>query len=125
MTTREYLPCIGWPVYDLRRRKFGICIDVMPATGAFLVHVEGDRFPRYGTPDDVEYEYPKFYNDDALKWSGENDPNAIFYVKHVHLHVPDSVWEYTIAQSGIKGFDRLTIRGENDLFLLKRHVSKV
>lgn len=122
MTTRTYLPEIGYPVYDLRRRKFGICIntDENEFVNKALVHIEGDRYPRWITADDVTYEYPKYYMNDALRLLEK--PSNVFYVKHVHLHVPRNIWQYTIAQQGIDGFDRFTIEGETQLELIERYV---
>jgi len=123
---RAFLPEIGFPIYDLRRRKFGICIqsdadnEYMPRV---LVHIEGDLNPRWITSNEKEYEYPKFYINDAVQWLRRGPSRErTFYVKHVHLHVPDNLWEYTISEQGISGFERYTIRGDYELELVNRAV---
>lgn len=120
---RDYLPELGWPVYDLRRRKFGICIGRYGEMA--MVHVEGDVKPRLITSNEEEYEYPKYYVNDAVTWFLSMQESAVYYIKHVHLHVPKGVWQYTIAQQGIDGFDRFTVDGDNGLDLVERHIPKI
>ena len=126
MSKRDYLPEVGYPVYDLRRRKFGICIqsdadnEYMPRV---LVHIEGDLNPRWITSNEKEYEYPKFYISDAVQWLRMGPSRErTFYVKHVHLHVPRGIWIYTIAEAGINGFERYDVEGEYYLELMERAV---
>lgn len=120
---RDYLPEIGWPVYDLRRRRFGICIGgtIIDNEEYAKVHIEGDRYPVTISPEMPEYEYPAFYINDQVTWKGEDG----YYIKHVHYHVPKNVWQYTIAKEGIAGFDRFVVEGGNDLELVKRYVSPI
>lgn len=120
---RDYLPQVGWPVFDLRRRKFGICIEhILTEKGiAASVHIEGDRYPITITPELIEYEYPKFYNNDEVEWNGEPG----YYIKHVHYHVPRDIWQYTISKQGMEGFDRFVVEGEKELKLLRRFISKI
>lgn len=120
---RKHLPEIGWPVYDLRRRKFGICIDVNAEMA--LVHVEGDRFPRWITANENEYEYPMFYINDSVICRGMDEDPEPFYIKHVHYHVPNDTWQYTIARQGMKGFDRYVVEDERLLTLVERFISKI
>lgn len=100
---RDFLPKVGYPVYDLRRRKFGICI--YKDEDQCLAHIEGDQKPRFITQDNPDYEYPKFYMDDEVQYQNEEG----YFIKHAHYHVPKDVWEYTIAKLGMEGFDRITV----------------
>lgn len=129
---RYFLPQIGWPVYDLRRRKFGICIDLLDNEA--IVHVEGDRYPVKVKANQQEYEYPKFYINDEVSWkklteAGDGTPymtqDAGYFVKHVHYHVPKDKWQYTIGKQGIEGFDRFVVEGEHNLTLTKAFVPKI
>jgi hypothetical protein len=129
---RYSLPEIGWPVYDLRRRKFGICIDHEGMQA--IVHVEGDYYPVRVNLEMPEYEWPEFYINDEVSWTHmvpeglENPPYMTeelgYFIKHAHYHVPKDVWEYTISKLGIKGFDRFVVTGK-ELKLIKRFEPKI
>lgn len=128
MSARYHLPEIGWPVYDLRRRKFGICIDTIGTKA--VVHVEGDLNPVTVSPEMKEYEYPEFYMNDEVTWMEaipdwpyvKKDPG--YFIKHVHYHVPKDEWQYTIAKQGVEGFDRFTVTGK-ELDLITRFIPKI
>jgi hypothetical protein len=138
MNNRVHWPEIGWPVFDLKRRKFGICIGAGLWHGkeVSIVHIEGDRFPSHIVPEDVKYEYPKFYNNDEVAWTHQVEGDGMdlpprmtkdlgYYIKHVHYHVPRDVWQYTIARQGMEGFDRILVEDESSLELITRFVPKI
>lgn len=135
---RTHLPEIGWPVFDLKRRKFGICVGrgLWQGKDNAMAHIEGDRFPSNIFPGDIAYQFPKFYINDEVAWTHqvEGDGRDIpphmtkdlgYYIKHVHYHVPRDVWQYTIAKQGMDGFNRFTEEDERNLELITRFVSKI
>jgi hypothetical protein len=105
---RDWVPMVGWPVYDLRRRKFGVCVRQM--FGISEAHIEGDSKPRIIKEEDIDFEYPKFYINDGVRWiSIHSQKGRIYYVQHVHYHVPKDIWQYTIALEGMEGFDKFVV----------------
>lgn len=129
MNNRDYLPRTGFPVYDLRRRKFGICVSGIHDKGTALAHIEGDTLPVSVAPHMNEYQYPKFYNNDEVKYTIVKDGTSIseegYYVKHVHYHVPKNIWQYTISKQGIEGFDRIVVEGEDPLEIITPYTSPI